>query len=287
MKNPDAFLLAEVYQPHLYRDYIHLGKMDYLYDKVEFYDSLKAIMQGHGDSAVLADIQTRMADIEEHMLHFLENHDEQRIASPDFAGDAEKGKPALVVSALISRSPTMLYFGQDVGEDGSEETGFGDPTRTTIFDYAGVPAHQRWMNNGSFDGGQLSAQERALREYYINVMQISATHPAMMGEYQSLHASNIDAASAYDDKTFAFTRWTGDQQLVVVSQFTQEPKAFTLHVPAETVSAWQLASKTLNAIDLLTGQSFPVVSKDDGSLAIEVAIDVLGSLVLELNANEE
>ncbi|HKK09805.1 MAG TPA: alpha-amylase family glycosyl hydrolase [Bacteroidales bacterium] len=34
MTNPEAFLLAEVYQPHLYRDYIFKGKMDYLYDKV-------------------------------------------------------------------------------------------------------------------------------------------------------------------------------------------------------------------------------------------------------------
>jgi len=34
MKNPEAFLLAEVYNPDLYRDYIKRGKMDYLYDKV-------------------------------------------------------------------------------------------------------------------------------------------------------------------------------------------------------------------------------------------------------------
>ena len=42
MKNPEAFLLAEVYQPKLFRDYIHKGKMDYLYDKVDLYDTLKA-----------------------------------------------------------------------------------------------------------------------------------------------------------------------------------------------------------------------------------------------------
>ena len=36
MKNPTAFLLAEVYNPKEYRNYIHLGKMDFLYDKVAF-----------------------------------------------------------------------------------------------------------------------------------------------------------------------------------------------------------------------------------------------------------
>ena len=43
--NPDAFLLAEVYNPNLYRDYLQLGRIDYLYDKVGLYDALKPVMQ--------------------------------------------------------------------------------------------------------------------------------------------------------------------------------------------------------------------------------------------------
>ena len=50
MKMPDAILVSEIYIPELYRDYIHLGKMDYLYDKVQLYDTLKVIMQGHGST---------------------------------------------------------------------------------------------------------------------------------------------------------------------------------------------------------------------------------------------
>lgn len=83
-KAPDAFLLAEVYQPDKYRTYIQQGKMDYLYDKVGFYDTLKTIMQGSGAVSDLVAIHDEVRDIAPHMLHFLENHDEQRIASPDF-----------------------------------------------------------------------------------------------------------------------------------------------------------------------------------------------------------
>ncbi|WP_100657490.1 alpha-amylase family protein [Alteromonas flava] len=281
MKNPNAFLLAEVYQPHLYRDYLHLGKMDYLYDKVEFYDSLKAVMQGHGDTQTLVETQERLADIEAHMLHFLENHDEQRIASPDFAGDSQKGKPALVVSALISRSPTMLYFGQDVGEDGSEETGFGDPTRTTIFDYAGVPAHQRWMNGGKFDGGALSSAELELREFYIKVMRLSAEHPTMQGEYQSLHAANINQASDYDDKTLAFARWTDEKRLLVISQFTEDSKAFLLNIPAELVSRWGLSAGEYPMQDHLSGDDFTLVVAAEGNAQVQISLGALGSRVLE------
>ena len=123
--DPEATLLAEVYNPKQYRDYLHLGKMDYLYDKVDFYDHLKLVMQGKASTDRLVDIRTQFADIEPHLLHFLENHDEQRIASAPFAGDARKGLPAMVVSATIGTAPTMLYFGQDVGEKGDGDAGYG------------------------------------------------------------------------------------------------------------------------------------------------------------------
>lgn len=220
-KTPNAFLLAEVYQPDKYRAYIHKGKMDYLYDKVGFYDTLKAIMQGKGEVSELVAIHNDVSDIAPHMLHFLENHDEQRIASPDFAGNAQKGKPALAVSALISSSPTLLYFGQDVGEDGSEEAGFGDPTRTSIFDYVGVPAHQRFMNDGKFDAGKSTDEEKELHQFYKNIMAIAATHPATTGEYKSLHALNLDIeGSVYSEKQFAFARVKGDRGFVVITNFS-------------------------------------------------------------------
>ncbi|MCK4562577.1 MAG: alpha-amylase family protein, partial [Flavobacteriaceae bacterium] len=163
VKYPNALLLAEVYNPAMYRDYIHLGKMDYLYDKVALYDTIKHVMQGHGLTDNLPQIQNDLADIEHNMVHFLENHDEQRIASPDFAGSAEKGKPAMVVSTTISTAPTLIYFAQELGEPGKENAGFGTATRTSIFDYVGVPNHQRWMNNKQFDGGKLSESEKELR----------------------------------------------------------------------------------------------------------------------------
>src|SRR5690606_2640868 len=156
MKNPDAFLLAEVYNPDEYRNYIHLGKMDYLYDKVDLYDKLKEIVQGKAWPIEILRIQDKLADIEHHMLHFLDNHDEQRLASEAFAGNPWRGLPLMVVSTTLTTSPMMVYFGQEVGEDGSEDAGFGKPTRTSIFDYIGVPAHQRWMNNGAFDGDRRS-----------------------------------------------------------------------------------------------------------------------------------
>jgi glycosidase len=286
-KRPDALLLAEVYQPHLYRDYLELGKMDYLYDKVEFYDSLKAVMQGQGNMQAIADIQQSMQDIDVNMLHFLENHDEQRIASPDFAGDAEKGKPALVVSALISRSPTMIYFGQDVGEDGSEETGFGDPTRTTIFDYAGVPAHQRWMNEGKFDGALLSEGEKALRQYHIDVLNISAYHPAMRGNYDNIHAFNVGLSSAYSEQQFAFVRRSDEKVLIVVSNFSEQAISTELHIPMDLIFDWQLSEGKYVLTDLISdAENYLSVDRKRSASTIELELAPLESFVYELNLAE-
>lgn len=284
LKHPDALLLAEVYNPTLYREYLQLGKMDYLYDKVEFYDSLKLVMQGKGPTQALEDIQASLMDIEKHMLHFLENHDEQRIASPEFAGNAQKGKPAMVVSSLISRSPTMLYFAQDVGEDGSEETGFGDPSRTTIFDYAGVPAHQRFMNNGAFDGGQSTADELALRAFYEKLMQISAHHPTMLGAYQSIHSDNIEHTQGYGQQQFSFVRYTPEQALIVVSNFAEHSVTFDLRLPLSLLTQWQLNEGEYTTTDLLSDAVHPLtVARKRSAAQVPVALDAQQSLVLSLS----
>lgn len=279
--NPDAFLLAEVYQPHLYRDYLHMGKMDYLYDKVDLYDSLKAIIQGRESTDAIASIQAGKADIEHNMLHFLENHDEQRIASPDFAGEAVNALPAMVVSATLSSSPTMLYFGQDVGERGEQDAGFGKATRTTIFDYWGVPAHQRWMNNGKFDGGALTADERQLRDYYVRLMQFVQSSPALMGQYAEIHTANKHNPG-YTGSTYAFLRWSDDQQLIIASNFAQVAGTeFALKIPAQQISAMKLKDGRYTLVDQLSGDKL-TLTVASGKGQVDMALAPLQSRILEL-----
>ncbi len=280
--NPDAFLLAEVYTPSLYRDYIHLGKMDYLYDKVQMYDSLKSIMQGHGSTDHLPAIQSDLADIGDHMLHFLENHDEQRIASPEFAGDANKGKPAMVVSATISRAPVMIYFGQEVGEPAAEDAGFGKHSRTTIFDYFGVPNHQRWMNHGAFDGGLLTAEEKDLRDFYKRLLNFTLQSPALMGDYIGLHQYNREQTNGYNDKVFSFARSSADEKLIVVVNFDpNQEQNFDLHIPTSVIEAWQLTDTSYPLIDQLYGEKNRI-SIENGTGLVTLKLKPLESLIYRI-----
>jgi len=284
MKNPDAFLLAEVYNPAMYRDYIRLGKMDYLYDKVELYDTLKHIMQGHGSTDHIVPIQEGLSDIEHHMLHFLENHDEQRIASPEFAGSAEKGKPAMVVSTCISTSPTMLYFGQDVGESADGNAGFGSASRTTIFDYWGVPAHQRWMNGGAFDGGQSTPQEKELHQFYRRLLNFSSKSSALTGNYREIHTYNRENTTGYDESVFSFVRWKGNDRLIVVCNFSDhETYSFKLQLDPETIGNWNLADGDYGLTDVLTNERQHRLNVKNNNAQIEVEMEPLQSFIFQLD----
>lgn len=283
MQNPDAFLLAEVYNPALYRDYIFKGKMDYLYDKVELYDTLKAVMQGHGSTDHIAPIILSQDDIELNMLHFLENHDEQRIASPDFAGASAKGKPAMVLRATITTSPVMLYFGQEVGEAAEENAGFGSPTRTSIFDYIGVPAHQRWMNEGKFDGGQSTEEEKELRDFYRRLLAFTSQSKALTGDYKDIHAHNRYNTEWYNDKVYSFARWKDDEKLVIISNFdAHDIFGFELQLPHELVQAWNLENTEYLFEDQLYQRFTSKMTVNDSLGFMRIDIKPLESFILKL-----
>ena len=282
MKNPKAFLLAEVYNPKEYRNYINLGKMDYLYDKVETYDHLKAVIQGKTMPDALSDIQNNMIDIEHNMLHFLDNHDEQRLASPEFAGTPEKGKPMMVVSATISSSPTMIYFGQEVGEDGKENAGFGTHSRTSIFDYVGVPHHQRWMNGGKFDSGQLSKSQKDLRDFYKRLLNFTLNSEALMGKFKEIQTINRNETKDYDPGMYSYVRWTAKEKLIVVVNFSWVTTShFDLKVPADVIKTWNINDGLYDVTDQLYG-SKAQLKVIDGKGVIQLSIKPSESFIFKL-----
>jgi len=282
MKNPDAFLLAEIYNPGEYRNYINIGKMDYLYDKVDLYDKLKEVIQGKSSPDDISNIQDKFQDIEHHLLHFLENHDEQRIAIPEFAGNAHKGKPMAVLSATISSSPMMIYFGQEVGEPGKEDAGFGKPSRTSIFDYIGVPSHQRWMNDGKFDGAKLNKEEKALREFYQRLLNFTLTAPALTGEFRELQRANR-SNSNYPQDVYSFVRFNDDQKLIVITNFSNSKSSFfELRIPSDVIKDMKLADGSYVIRDQLYAKSTIKLNVANGEGKMQVTVPPSESFIYEI-----
>ncbi|MDB1125686.1 alpha-amylase family protein [Vibrio algarum] len=283
IKNPDAFLMAEVYQPDLYRDFIQLGKMDYLYDKVDLYDTLKAIIQNKESVSSIVRVQKELADIEHHMLHFLENHDEQRIASPEFAGNADLARPAMLLSATIGSSPTMVYFGQEVGEPALENAGFGQPSRTSIFDYVSVPHHQRWLNNGAFDGALLNQSEKNLRAFYSSVLNYSISSPALMGHYIDLYSPLSEQLASMKDHVFIFARQKDKHTTFVAVNFNPHLHCKeTLIIPAFLIQQLSLPEGTHTFKEQIEQQLSLELKVNKGIGSVELYLPPLAAYAFEL-----
>jgi len=232
--NPSLIFIGEAYDPTTYKSFLTTGQFDYLYDKVGLYDGLKRLIRSE-DNADVNDIrkvwQQESAGFGDHMLRFLENHDEERIASPGFVGKAEFALPAMVVSATLSGGPVMTYFGQEAGEPGAGAEGFGgEDNRTTIFDYWGVPEHQKWMNNGAFDGGQLSPDQQALRNYYVKLLQFAGASEAIAkGELWE-----IPVGGNMNKRMYGYVRYTANQRLLILVNFDRHYRMESqVQIPAQ------------------------------------------------------
>ena len=261
--NPEIVFIAEIYIPEQYDDYINEGKFDYLYDKVQLYDTIRHYMSGHGSTDHIPGIWRALKGMNKNMIRFLENHDEQRIASRFFSGKAEPGIPGMVLSSTLYTGPSMLYFGQEVGEPAIGESGFsGDDGRSTMFDYWGIPEHQKWMNEGAFDGGQLNEEQLALREKYQKLNLLCLEKESISkGHLLDLHEINRswNHDKGYSDKVYAFLRFTeNDRVLVFVNFYDHEAGPVTVTIPSEFMDEMGMdVSKEYKLTDLMgSGKTF-------------------------------
>jgi glycosidase len=226
-KNVD--FIAEVYNPSLYRDFIDNGKFDFLYDKAGMYDTLRNVICGKSNIRTLDSCWQEIGNIQKNMLYFLENHDEQRIASDFFAGKPELAIPAFAYISFLNTNPVMIYNGQELGERGMDEEGFGGRDgKTTIFDYWSMKSVRNWADNGRFDGGKLTAEERSLRNEYRKILHLANGEKAFSkGRFYGLDFCN----NYPSDKISVFLRKQDNELLLVVINFDSKAHKVNIHIP--------------------------------------------------------
>jgi len=278
---PHLIFMGEAYNNGQYHNYIFNGKFDYLYDKVGLYDGLKRLIRNE-TYATIWDINRcvfhESNDFPERMLRFLENHDEERIASPHFAGDPWLAVPGMIVSATLSTGPVMIYSGQEVGEPAAGVPGFNEGNgRTTIFDYWGVPEHQKWLNNGKFDGGGLSDSQRDLREFYSKLLNAASQNEAISsGKFYELMLINLDQGQGFDERVYAYLRYTDQQRILVVVNFHRERRDLIIKFPCDIEGELQMNVIT-TFTDLLSNNTY---TADIFTQGLYVTTPATGGLLL-------
>lgn len=254
---PGIFFIGEIYDIGQYRPFLDYGHFDYLYDKVNLYDTLVGIETQNFSAARLTGCWQAVDGIGDSMLNFLENHDEVRFASRAYAGDPSRVVPSLVVSSMISRGPFMIYFGQELGEPAHDNEGFaGDNNRTTIFDYWSYDTMRRWNNGGRFDSSLLTAKEKWLRELYKKVLTLcNARAEIRDGNFFDLMYVNLKNADFNPHRQFAFLRYSSDGALLILANFADEDVTVKINIPELAFSMSSLPVGNIEATDLLTDKT--------------------------------
>jgi len=271
--HPHIQFIAEIYNPGSYSSYIDWGGFDYIYDKVGLYDTLRAVVESRESATAITRCWQQNGQNGPHMLHFMENHDEQRIASRFFAEKAEKGRPAMIVSALMDNCPVMVYAGQEVGEPGMDQEGFsGLDGRTTIFDYWAPDTLTRLYNDGQWNDAGLSENERELRAFYSTLLNIcNKEHCISNGKFFDLMYVNNVSADFNPHRQYAFLRSDGHDAVLVVTNFTDQPLNTSVNIPQHAFDYMELSERdNVTMHELLSGHTFRTGLHPDTPVRIRI-----------------
>ena len=274
---PHIVFMGEVYNPSEYRNYINSG-FDWMYDKVGMYDAMRAVICGQAPAHILTGAWQSVDDIKEHMVYFLENHDEQRIASDFFAGSALKGLPGMVASVLMKSSPFMLYAAEEYGEKGMDKEGFsGKDGRTTIFDYWSVDTLCR------AEADALNEEERLVFAVHEKTLQIARKEKAVDGDFYDLMYVNPSSENFNNEKQFAFLRKKDNELLIVVVNFDDRDVNIQVRIPSHAFEYLAIPEKKYKVKDLLSGDKQDIVLSNDGLVPMSLASR--GSRVWKITLN--
>lgn len=281
-KYQDIIFIAEIYDVNLYRDYIYNGHFDYLYDKVNLYDTLRNIQCNNNSAARLTNCWQTIDGIGDSMLNFIENHDEQRFASRFFAGNASLVLPSLVVSSTINRGPFMIYSGQEIGEEGTDTEGFsGNDGRTTIFDYWSIATIRRWYNNGLCNNENLTFKEINLRNLYKKVLHICNSEKAITnGLFYDLMYVNYNNEDFHPHKQFAYLRVYETNILLIAVNFGEESDNIKINIPSHAFEFLKIEQCVYKATDLLSDSTATI--NFDCNIPFSTEIKASGAVIWKL-----
>lgn len=282
---PDIIFIGEIYDVCLYRQFFDYCGFDYLYDKVNLYDTLTGIARSNYSAAQLTGCWQTVDGINDKMLNFLENHDEVRFASSEFCGDPAKVVPYLVVSSMISKGPYMIYYGQELGEPAQDNEGFaGFNNRTTIFDYWSVDTLRRWYNEGKCDDSKLTPHEKWLRGLYQKVLTLCNSSDALrIGNFFDLMYVNLNNPEFNPHSCFTFMRYTKEECLLIVANFSDDKESVSINIPDACCRLTGIADGEYKACDLISGKQYALSVNNGRTSRIEIAGNNALTLKLEKN----
>ncbi len=198
LRDSSAFFLAEAYNDHLkltagdVHRALPAAGFNGVYDAAA-YQGIRSLFEGRSWANDLDSFNNSESPVFQGGVRYVENHDEPRMAHPDFWGGvgARIQRAAMVAQYASTCGSVLVYNGQEVGERAEGPGGFGgDNGRTSIFDYTNLPRFQRWTNGGAYDGAGLTENERALRAFTARLLPLLQIPALARGGFYGLNWAN-------------------------------------------------------------------------------------------------
>jgi glycosidase len=280
---PHVKFIAELYDTGLYRSFISVGGFDYLYDKVNLYDTLRGIQTANYSAAQITGCWQTVEGIGGNMLNFLENHDEQRFGSKFYAGDAAKVIPSLVVSSMIGTGAMMIYMGQELGEAAKEAEGYsGYDGRTTIYDYWSIETLRRWLNSGAPSEANLTERQQWLRSKYAAILGICNREQAIAnGRFFDLMYVNYENPTLNPHRQYVFMRNLAEETLIIAVNFSADSCDMAVNLPTHAFEMLQIPQGKATMTELLTNRKATKHIAD--GKPFEVFLEPWGAAVWKVN----
>jgi glycosidase len=253
-RNPLTYFLAEAYPLEGSGDPITTKRQlsDVGFDAIyhgESYQQLKKIYQGTGS---LDDYDREMNSLTEreraHSVHYIENHDEVRVAAPiamSGFGSLRANYQLAPLQLLYGQGAAMILNGQEVGEPGAGNKGFSrEDGRTSIFDYWCMPEFAKWVNEHKYDGAKLSTEQKQLRQFFTDLFAL-CQDPSVRGSgYWGLRYYNRGSRFPdCPDELYSFARYEpfSSRLVLVVANFAGDRSVTgKIRLPGELASTVHL-----------------------------------------------
>jgi glycosidase len=138
------------------------------------------------------------------------------------------------------------------------------------------------MNGGKFDGGQLTQSEKDLRDFYKRLLNFSIKSDALMGKFKEIQSDNRDVTNGYDPGIYSFVRWSANEKLIIVANFSWVTNSsFGLKIPSDVIATWKLKDGEYPLKDQLYG-STTYLKVENGVGSVKISIGASESFVLKL-----
>jgi glycosidase len=253
--------------------------LDAGFDALYFYQSHNALKGIYTDGRVDEydnELRSSSAVVRSHLVTYLENHDERRIASPIVRnegpgasgfGSPEAGYQLAPLQLLCGSGPVLLLNGQEVGEPGAGVEGFsGEDGRTTIYDYWTMPEFAKWITELQGGRAALSSSQKALRKFYAAVLHLCQDASICGDGFWSLrYFNNPDRFADCPSDLYSYARFeTGSGKALLI--------AANLHPGGSLNGQLRIPGELARAVDLPQSVRVKLVLDCSGKVDVSLGL---------------